>query len=72
MNRKAKLSLVFGLFMAITFTINSLIKGELETAEEIQTTLIAVVAAGIVSGGLLYFFVKDSQVDKIWVKKKDE
>ncbi|WP_299824226.1 hypothetical protein [uncultured Pontibacter sp.] len=72
MNRKAKLSLVFGLFMTFTFTINSLIKGELETAEEIQTTLIAVVAAGIVSSGLLYFFVKDSQVDKIWGKKKEE
>lgn len=72
MNRKAKLSLVFGLFMAFTFTFNSLIKGELETDEEIQTTLIAVLAAGIVSGGLLYFFVKDSQVDKIWGKKKEE
>lgn len=72
MNRKAKLSIVFGLFMIFTFTINSLIKGELETAEEIQATLIAVIAAGIVSGGLLYFFVKDSQVDKIWGKKKEE
>lgn len=72
MNRKAKLSLVFGLFLSFTFTINSLIKGELETAEEIKTTLIAVVAAGVVSGGLLYFFVEDSQVDKIWGKGKED
>lgn len=72
MSRKAKLSLAFGLFMAFTFTINSLIKGELETSEDIKTQSIAVLAAGIVCGGLLYFFVKDSQVNKIWGKGKEE
>jgi hypothetical protein len=72
MSRKAKLSVAFGLFMALTFTTNSLIKGELETPEDIKTHLIAVLAAGIACGGLLYFFVKDSQVDKIWGKGKEE
>ncbi|WP_157593286.1 hypothetical protein [Rufibacter tibetensis] len=72
MNRKAKLSLAFGIFMAFTLTINGFIKGELETSEDIKTHLIAVLAAGIACGGLLYFFVKDSQVDKIWGKEKEE
>jgi hypothetical protein len=72
MNRKATLSLVFGLLMAFTFTINSLMNGELETAGGMQRTLIAIVAAGTVSGGLLYIFIKDSQVDKIWGKRKED
>lgn len=58
--------------MVFTFTISSLLKGELDTGEEIQTTLIAVLAAGFISGGLLYLFVNDSQVDKIWGKRKEE
>jgi prolipoprotein diacylglyceryltransferase len=72
MNRKAKVSLLFGLFMAFSFTINSLIKEEAETVEEIQKNFIAIIAAGIVSGGLLYFFVKNSHVDRIWGNKKEE
>lgn len=70
MSIKTELSIVSGLFMAFLFMSNSLLKEEINTTEEIQTIIIAVVATGIVSGLGLYLFVKNSQVNKICGKGK--